>query len=178
MRVFISWAHKGEDWTDERAQLWEQCVEQFADLLSSAGVEEVSLDLWAAHQSDVNWNHWGPSEIDKSDFILVAMNEPWAQRWSGKNDPRFGAGAAAEANALHGLFNEDQLEFQQKVRLIRLPGTHDDRVPRDLSGAKSLVVPPCPRRGSPMSSGTSGTSLGADASTMAAQVFPELQRPM
>lgn len=140
MRVFITWAHSGEDWPDERAELWKGQVEQFAELLESAGIDEVLLDLWVANERDTNWNTWGPNQIDEADYVLIMMNDPWAQRWSGRNNPKVGAGVVAEANALHGLFNEDQAEFQQKVRLVRLPSSTGDRIPRDLSGVKSLTV--------------------------------------
>ncbi|HMR47855.1 MAG TPA: hypothetical protein PKE40_01170 [Arachnia sp.] len=140
MRVFISWAHSGEDWTDERAQLWEDHVEYFARLLAASDGAEVTLDLWFANDPDVNWNNWGPNQIDKADFVLVMLNEPWAQRWSGTNSPTRGAGATAEANALHGLFKDDQHEFQQKVRLVRLPDWPTDPVPRNLSGVKVLAA--------------------------------------
>lgn len=140
MRVFISWAHSGENWTEDRARLWENHVERFAELLQRAEIGEVFLDLWVANERDVNWNHWGPNQIEDADYVLVAMNEPWAQRWSGKNNPKFGAGAAAEANALHGLFNDDQSKFQRKVRLVRLPRWPEDQIPLDLSGVKVLTV--------------------------------------
>lgn len=140
MRVFISWAHRGEDWGGERARLWEDHVACFAHLLAGSQTADVALDLWNANDPEVNWNHWGPNQVDEADFVLIAMNAPWAQRWSGKNNPRFGAGATAEANALHGLFNENQAEFQRKVRLVLLPGWPHDHIPRDLSGVKILTV--------------------------------------
>lgn len=140
MKVFICWAHKGEGWTHEQARHWEERVLGFAGLLDSFPDIDVALDRWVETDA-VNWNHWGPNQIEQADFVLIAMNEPWAQRWSGKNDPTFGAGAAAEANALHGLFTKNQHLFQQKVRVVVLPGEKADDIPHDLSGVKSLTVP-------------------------------------
>lgn len=140
MKVFISWAHRGEDWTDGRTHHWEERVVGFARLLGALPDIEVALDFWVETERAINWNHWGPNQIDEADFVLIMMNEPWAQRWSGRNSPTFGAGAAAEANALHGLFNKDQHLFQQKVRVIILPEGNPASIPHDLSGVKSLTV--------------------------------------
>ncbi|MFV0428697.1 MAG: hypothetical protein ACK5KO_04630 [Arachnia sp.] len=140
MRVFVSWAHRGEGWSDTQAAVWRQTVESFATVLDQAADIDVTLDVWNSNEPELDWGRWGPRQIETSDFSLIAINEPWAQRWSGVNDPTEGAGVAGEANALHGLFNKDQREFQRRVRVVVLPGAHNRDIPIDLHNAKRATV--------------------------------------
>src|SRR5690606_22948188 len=51
----------------------------------------------------------------------------------GTNDPRAGAGAAAEADMLKGMFQRDQAEFQRRTQVVVLPGRTNSEIPPDLS---------------------------------------------
>lgn len=139
MRAFITWAHRGEGWSPDQAERWKANVVRFASQLHAAGVDVV-IDQWMAANRDTDWTRWGPNQVDECDFVLIAMNFAWAERWKGKNSPGIGAGVVAEADALHGLFRTDQSVFQQKVRIVLLPGTEDRDIPNDLRRLKSFTV--------------------------------------
>jgi hypothetical protein len=140
MKAFVSWAHRGEGWSDTLADAWQETVEAFADLLDDAPDVDVALDLGHENDPDLDWGRWGLRQIETSDFVLIAMNEPWAQRWRGDNDPTVGGGAVAEADALRGLFTKDQSEFQRRVRVVMLPGSYDRDIPLDLYRLKRATV--------------------------------------
>lgn len=140
MKVFISWAHQGEGWTGEHTKEWAAAVETFAASLDQSADVDVVLDLWHQHDRDLDWTRWGPQQVDECDWTLIIINEPWAQRWKGSNNPETGAGAVAEADALHGMFYKNQADFQHKVRLIVLPGAYKRDIPSDLWRAKCVTV--------------------------------------
>src|ERR1044071_434363 len=99
--AFVSWAHRAQDWTSAQAKAWEGTVRQFTDALRLAGVD-ADVDLYHYSDADVDWTRYGTSMIEKSDTTIVAMSTAWAERWQGINPPTVGAGAAREADALHG----------------------------------------------------------------------------
>lgn len=141
MEAFVSWAHRGEAWSDTETAVWRRSVEAFAELLDEADDIDVTLDLWHENDPGLDWGRWGLRQIETSDFVLIAMNEPWAQRWRGVNDPTVGGGAVAEANALRGLFTQNQAEFQRRVRVVMLPGAHERDIPLDLNQLKRVTLP-------------------------------------
>ncbi|MDR1441454.1 MAG: hypothetical protein LBJ02_03560 [Bifidobacteriaceae bacterium] len=140
MKAFVSWAHRGEGWSDTQTGAWRKTVEGFAGLLDDAPDVDVTLDLWYENDPGLGWGRWGLRQIETSDFVLIAMNEPWAQRWRGDNDPTIGGGAVAEANALRGLFDKNQSEFQRRLRVVLLPGSQDRDIPYDLCDLKRATV--------------------------------------
>lgn len=140
MRVFVTWAHRGELWSETQALIWQQTVERFAGLLDAEDGIDVTLDLWHEHDPALDWTRWGPRQIDLSDYVLIAINEPWAERWTGTNRPDVGPGAVAEADALKGLFFTNQQDFQKKVRIILLPGVGQRDIPKDLWRSKRATV--------------------------------------
>lgn len=119
--AFISWAHKHSSMTPADAQEWERQVAEFATDLRQIGID-VDVDLYHLDDPEVDWTRFGPDAVRNQEFILIAASPAWRERWEGTNHPAEGAGAAAEADALKGLFHQDQLEFQRRVKVILLPG--------------------------------------------------------
>lgn len=140
MKVFVSWAHRGEDWSITEADQWAETVKSFARLVDDVAGLDVVLDLWHLNDRDMDWRRWCLEQVRSSDYVLVAMNAPWEQRWRGTNSPTQGSGAVAEANALRGVFERDQGEFQRKVRIVMLPGAHGRDIPEDLVRLKRITV--------------------------------------
>lgn len=140
MKVFITWAHQGEDWSATQVEKWRTSVHALATLLQGQDGIDVELDLWHTNDPNVDWTRWGPGQIETCDVVLIAMNEPWAQRWKGENTPTIGSGVVAEANALHGLFGRDQAEFHRRVRIALLPGTHERSIPNQLYPLKRAAI--------------------------------------
>ena len=138
-RAFISWAHRGHSWTDTQAATWQGTVLDLATLLRQSGVIS-DLDLWHETDHTIDWTRWGPSQVEHADYVVVAINEPWAERWKGANIPSEGAGAVAEADTLKGLFSSNQMDFQRKVRIVVLPGASARDIPRDLERVKRFTV--------------------------------------
>ncbi len=93
------------------------------------GIGGVDVDLYHQHDPEVDWSRYGPQQVARRDFVLVAVNAAWRERFDGTNPPTVGAGAVAEADELLGLFNKNQTEFRRKVKLVLLPGASADDVP-------------------------------------------------
>ena len=140
MKVFVSWAHHGEDWSATQADQWATTVELFAKQVDNVDGLDVELDRWHVNDRDMDWRRWGLEQVRSSDYVLIAMNTPWEQRWRGTNSPTQGSGAAAEADALRGVFERDQGEFQRKVRIVMLPGAHGRDIPEDLFRLKRITI--------------------------------------
>lgn len=139
--ALVSWAHRGEDWSDEQAAAWTQEVVEFTGALRANGID-ADLDLFHADEADVDWTRFGPRSVADSQFVIVAISEAWAQRWSGTNNPSKGAGAVAEADALKGLFQKDQSAWQRKVIVVVLPSESEVAIPDDLMRATRFWVDP------------------------------------
>jgi len=129
--VFVSWAHAGRAWEDTLAR--------FAKLLRE---ERVNADIDLHHQDELgmDWHRYGPTQIRESDVVIVAVSKEWRQRWDGTNAPTVGAGAAAEADELYGIFSKNQDEFRRKVVLVVLPGATPDDVPNRLHGQQTFTI--------------------------------------
>ncbi|WP_328645149.1 hypothetical protein OHS58_33525 [Amycolatopsis sp. NBC_00348] len=130
--VFLSWAHTHRDWSPERTQRWEESIVEFAYLLRHHHVEVIA-DIFDYTTRGVDWTRYGASVISRPDVtVLIVGNEPYWERWEGRNPPDEGAGVTREADALHGLFDADQRAFQERTLIILLPGEQDKTVPYDL----------------------------------------------
>jgi hypothetical protein len=136
--VFVSWAHSNEEWSSDDAKEWQVQLADLAATLVELGID-ADIDLFHLDEA-VDWTRFGPSSIQRSDMTVVVMSEAWAQRWSGTNAPSVGAGAAAEADTLRGLFARDQAEWQRRVVIVMLPGVLDRVVPPDLERVTRLYV--------------------------------------
>lgn len=138
--VFVSWAHSHASWTAEQSSDWESQVAAFSASLRRLGIR-AEVDLFHLEEPQ-DWTRFGPHEIVVAQFTLVVMSEAWAERWSGTNSPREGAGAAAEADTLKGLFSRDQSTWQQRVVVIMFPEVSPDVVPPDLQRVTRVSVNP------------------------------------
>lgn len=140
--AFISWAHRHASMTDAAAQEWERQVAEFATTLRQIGVD-ADADLYHLDDAEVDWTRYGPESIRRRDFILIAASPAWRERWEGTNHPAEGAGAAAEADTLKGIFQQDQLEFQRRVKIVLLEGQDAVRaVPAELWRLTRYVIDP------------------------------------
>lgn len=137
--ALVSWAHKNIGWNDKQAEAWISHVLQFTSLLVENGVD-AELDLWNDSDPQIDWTRWGPEQVAKSDFVIIAISQAWKERWKGSNNPTQGAGAVAEANALKGRFNTDQGDFQKRTIIVLLPGATEEDVPQDLHHLFRITV--------------------------------------
>jgi hypothetical protein len=80
--------------------------------------------------------------IQECHFTLIATSKAWRERWEGRNEPHEGAGTAREADALHGMFDENQQEFRSRVIIVMLPGTTEETLPADLRHIARFAVDP------------------------------------
>lgn len=142
--ALISWAHAADagrtdgEWRDE--------VLQFAVNLRHFGVD-ADLDLFHLSEVGVDWSRWGPGRIKTFDYTLIVLNHAWAERFEGSNLPTVGAGAAAEANTLLGLFSKDQHDFQRRVLVVVLPSASRRDLPLQLSGLQRFELKELSREG-------------------------------
>jgi hypothetical protein len=136
--VFISWAHSNTEWSGNEAKEWQAQVADVAATLVELGID-ADIDLFHFDEA-TDWTRFGPAGIQKADMTAVIMSEAWAERWNGTNAPSVGAGAAAEADTLRGLFTRNQAEWQRRVVIIMLPGVLGAVVPPDLERVTRLYV--------------------------------------
>jgi hypothetical protein len=136
--VFISWAHSNTEWSSDEAKEWQAQVADLAATLVELGID-ADIDLFHFDEA-TDWTRFGPTGIQSADVTAVVMSAAWAERWSGTNAPSVGAGAAAEADTLRGLFARNQAEWQRRVVVIMLPGVPGTVVPPDLERVSRLYV--------------------------------------
>lgn len=138
--AFVSWAHSHPSWTKEQTSDWESQVAAFAALLRRFGIR-ADVDLFHLDEPK-DWTRFGPQQVQAAKFTLVVMSQAWAERWSGSNSPRVGAGAAAEADTLRGLFAHDQEAWQRRVVLVMFPEVVPGVVPPDMQRVTRVAVNP------------------------------------
>jgi SEFIR domain len=138
--AFISWAHARSTWSKAETRNWESQVAAFAARLRHLGIR-ADVDLFHLDEPQ-DWTRYGPQQVQDAKFTLVVMSEPWAERWSGTNSPREGAGAAAEADTLKGLFARDQDAWQRRVVVVMFPEVSSEVVPPDLQRVARVPVDP------------------------------------
>lgn len=83
-----------------------------------------------------------PQQVQINSYTLIVMSKAWAERWSGTNSPREGAGAAAEADTLKGLFTREQEAWQKRVVIVIFPEVDSSVVPPDLQCVSRVSVEP------------------------------------
>ncbi len=138
--AFVSWAHSHSTWTREQASDWESQVAAFVALLRLLGIRG-EVDLFHLDEP-VDWTRYGPHQVESAKYTLIVMSRAWAERWSGTNPPREGAGAAAEADALKGLFTRDQEAWQRRAVVVMFPDVESSVVPPDLQRVSRVSVDP------------------------------------
>ena len=129
--AFVAWAHSDTGWTPTQREDWAETVAQFAGALTIHGID-TDVDLYHLTEPGTDWTRYGPQAIRDADFILVAVSAAWVRRFNGGEDPRVGAGASQEADALQGIYQRDRDEFRRRVMLVYLPGADTDEVPDTL----------------------------------------------
>jgi SEFIR domain len=130
LSVFVSWAHSAHGWSKARIESWKKTVFEFTDSLREYGVD-AEVDLYYDN-ANVDWTRFGPQKIADSDVTIIAVSSAWRERWEGRNPANVGAGAAAEADELLGLFQRDQVHFQSTVKIAILPGASEEDIPNNL----------------------------------------------
>lgn len=113
-RVFIVWAHQNRHKSEDHVEQYKQNVVHCAHLLNSVAGLHVEVDLFHYDNKDIDFTRWGPRMVDWADSVVMIASASLWERWSGRNPPTEGAGAACECDALHGLFDTDQTAFQRK----------------------------------------------------------------
>ena len=63
--ALLSWAHD--------TATWQTTLVEFAVLLRRYGVD-AGIDLFELHNPNVNWSTWGPDAMERSEFVLLAVN--------------------------------------------------------------------------------------------------------
>jgi hypothetical protein len=115
---------------DSEADAWRDQVRALAERLNANGCI-VNMDLFD-RGDDTDWSRYGPRMIDEADFTLIVASKAYRERWDGDNPPREGAGATREINTMKGIFNKDRSAFQNKFRVIELPGITGDDIPDEI----------------------------------------------
>lgn len=109
-------------------------------MLRGFGID-VDADLFHKHEPGIDWHRFGPKAIADREFTIIAISVPWRERWEGRNDPHVGAGAAAEADQLQGIFTADQQAFRKKVVIVELPSAvGENAVPDRLRGVPRFTI--------------------------------------
>lgn len=137
--MFITWAHKNPGWNPTETAAWLDSVRSFATVLRSHGGIDADIDLWHLSQT-VDWSRWGPNRISECERVIVVLSTAWAERFEGRGDPAIGAGAAAEADELLGIYNTNRAHFHQKVLLVLLPDVPPGTIPNRLHGVNRFTV--------------------------------------
>lgn len=135
--LLVSWAHQPNEGVTEED--WRRQVLHLAFALRHLGVD-AEVDLFHLHDRGIEWTRWGPQQVRTREFTLVAVNAAWRQRFEGSNNPTKGAGAAAEANVLLGLFDNDQKAFKERLLIAVLPGATEDDIPLQLRGQQRVCL--------------------------------------
>jgi hypothetical protein len=128
IRAFVSWAHAHAGLAPET---WSQRVFSFAVVLRTYGID-VDVDHAHQHADDVDWSTYGVTAVKEADYVLIVASSAYKERWEGTGDPKKGAGAAQEANALKALFSTDRSAFVKKVKVVLLPGVEASDIPTEL----------------------------------------------
>lgn len=139
--VFVSWAHTQRGWSRQMIQLWQESVATLTSTLRQRFGIDADVDLFHLDEM-VDWTRFGQRSVEQADRVLVVLSRSWAERWSGTNGPTEGAGAAREADTLHGLFSKDQAAWQKKIIIAMLPEVDDSDLPPDLDRVPRVHVDP------------------------------------
>jgi hypothetical protein len=138
--AFLTWAHRDPGWSSAETSEWRNEVYAFCLVLRASGID-VDMDLFHLTERGIDWTRYGPTQIVDREWVIVALSSAWRDRWEGRNDPKLGAGAVAEADALKSIFNCDQQKFRDKVVLVTLPSRRKEHlVPIGLDGVQRFSL--------------------------------------
>jgi hypothetical protein len=132
IKVLVSWAHTDEGWNESETTAWEAEVMRFTLGLIDSGID-ADIDLFHSHDKLADWTRFGQKAVEESDYVLVAISKPWADRWFGNNKPTVGAGVAVEADTLKGIFSKNQEALQNKLKIVVLASKRADDIPHDMN---------------------------------------------
>ncbi|MCU1416796.1 MAG: hypothetical protein JWP32_970 [Schumannella sp.] len=141
VRVFVTWAHSETGWTQEQTSDWERSVIGFTTTLRTFGID-ADMDLYHGNDPEIDWTRFGQAGVLSADFVVIVNSKAWGERWSGTNDPTVGTGAVVETDALKGILQTDQSDFQRRVLLVKLPGPGRAKIPADLNRVLRFNVDP------------------------------------
>lgn len=141
LSVFISWAHQHQSWSKKQTRAWQESVATFASMLRQEFGIDADIDLFHLDEP-TDWTRYGQRAVIDSSRVIIVHSKAWAERWEGTNAPTEGAGAAREADALHGLFSRNQQEWQQKLLIVQLPDVSIEDLPPDLDRVARVRVDP------------------------------------
>ncbi|MGN8027111.1 hypothetical protein [Microbacterium sp. 22242] len=141
LTVFVSWAHTQKGWNRQMIQLWQESVATLASTLRQKFGIDADVDLFHLDEM-VDWTRFGQRAVEQAGRVVVVLSRSWAERWSGTNAPTEGAGAAREADTLHGLFSKDQSAWQAKIIVAVLPDVDESILPPDMDRVPRVRVDP------------------------------------
>jgi len=136
IRAMVSWSHGDPDFDDDQRAERQRGVLTFAEVLRRNGVG-AWVDAYAPGGTD--WTREGPRQMRNSDVVLGVSSIGWRLAWEGGGDPTKGAGAKGEADVLKGWHAKVQTEFQDRFRLVVLPGDTPE-IPDDLHGVERYLL--------------------------------------
>lgn len=116
--ALVSWSHADPGFTNEQRGARESNVARLVNALRRNGID-ADIDLFHEHES-TDWTRWGPGRMNEVDVVLVVCSTGWRLAWEGSAEA--GRGATAEVNVLRSWFQDQPDRFQQRVRLVVLPG--------------------------------------------------------
>lgn len=128
--AMVSYSHGNPGWTDEQEKERQQQVHRLVVALRTFGVD-ADADIFHPNE---DWTRWGPRQVADSDFVLIVASRAWQLAWIGEGDPIKHKGARAEASAVRSIENLGGTIFQQRCRLIMLPGISDADIPLGMHG--------------------------------------------
>jgi hypothetical protein len=130
--VFISWAHRHADMTDDVALAWKEQVIGLAELLQDVCIR-AELDEWAPFGTD--FQRWGPSMIRQCDFTIIVASKAYREQWDGPNRSNLGLGFGVfeEINELRGAFARNPEQWLRKTIVVLLPGLAETEIPLNIS---------------------------------------------
>lgn len=140
-KVFVTWAHRDEGWSEDEERDWQTQVSRFVVTLRTNGID-ADVDLFHLEDKSIDWTRFGPQKVHDADTVLIVMSRAWAERWEGRNSPRVGAGAVGEADELKGLFARDQEQWQRKCSIVMFPDVASDVVPAGLERLARFPLDP------------------------------------
>jgi hypothetical protein len=143
--VFISWAHADYRSSFEEIDEEKEFVYSFVHFL--ARYMKIEADIFHYTDEGMNWSLYGPRQVEAASTVLIVGSKPFWERWRGDNKPDEGAGSVREIDALKGLFNRDQEQFQRKVVIALLPGESHKDIPDELHRVACFPVTSIDERG-------------------------------
>jgi hypothetical protein len=130
LTAVVSYGHADPGWTQQQVQQRSQHVVALVEGLRKHGVD-ADADLF--HMNE-DWTRWGPRQVIESTFVLVIASQAWVAAWTGSGHELRNRGLRGEADAVRSIEHKGRSEFQQRCRVILLPGSGEEDIPRGMEG--------------------------------------------